>query len=409
MGLMIILVALSIKPVKRNLGSIFIKINFYLFISLLVFLAIHCHGFGWLGWAMVPIVLFVVIHVSRLARRLFSGVVCFADVTVFDGALRLDIVSNSRWGASAGTFAYIQVLPNVLQEPQHFTVFTPAQSLTRGLSHVSIVISPEWNQNLYNSIREKYDQTGTKQFRLKMILDGPYGSKAPLEDYENVVFITDGINITSCYNYATYINDIYSHGRKSHALYIKLIWILDDPRSIIWFQKELSLLVDLRVLQLSVYISDRDGSHLRRGTDFEFDADHLKRWILEHSTYSDYSTSSFNEQRSRSVIEEEESEAILLQNHEFDQSLSRCSEENENESDLYTSKSSINMERLSIEWSTPDISNLLIQECAKMRSLALFISGSVHLQKSTKKSLASIQTLGDPVQIDVFTDDLPPT
>lgn len=93
-----------------------------------------------------------------------------------------------------------------------------------------------------------------KSIQMRIGIEGPYGEPKPLKGYSNVVFIAGGNGIPGIFSEAMRCAKIGSASKQV----LKLVWIIREPRSLVWFWEDLQSLKDTKI-ETTIYVTRPDS------------------------------------------------------------------------------------------------------------------------------------------------------
>lgn len=200
--------------------------------------------------------------VARVVRCFWFGVQTAEVQLIADETLKVKIPRNLRWSAHPMSHAYIYFFRSTCFWQSHpFTVVDSA--IEEKTICFYIKVKGGMSHGLYKYLSTQPEQKAN----IKCTVEGPYGSRQPLQHYASAVFLSGGNGIPGLYAGALDLSKKTSTNQK-----IKLYWIIRHWKSVEWFYEELRRLEGTAV-QPIVYVTQYNTPLDKAFTDkFEDDS-----------------------------------------------------------------------------------------------------------------------------------------
>lgn len=180
---------------------------------------------------------------ARFCRLAWFGIKT-AEVQLFDDEnLKVKIPRNRFWKPFPMAHCFIYFFrPNCFWQSHPFTV------LDSVVEDKVITFYIKVKGGMSSSLCQYLSQQPERKAKIKCSVEGPYGHKAPLQHYNDVVFIAGGRGIPGLYSGAWDLTKRQGNQR------IKLYWMIRHWNLIEWFYEELQRLEGTTV-QAIVYVT----------------------------------------------------------------------------------------------------------------------------------------------------------
>lgn len=242
---MCILMFQALLYFRRTAYEIFILLHFVFSFLFIVGSWIHVIdlNYGELMYAATAVWAFD--RVVRIIRLCWFGIADAKVVLLADETLRIVIPKPKLWKVTPGGYAYIHFFrPTCFWQSHPFTFAAHPSDPTKIVLYCKV--KGGITHGLYKYLSTMPDNTAT----IKVSLEGPYGHAAPTKKYDNAVYIATGNGIPGLYS------EIYDAitNCKNEKQQIRLIWIIREYRSLLWFHEELQSIKNDRV-NITVYVT----------------------------------------------------------------------------------------------------------------------------------------------------------
>ncbi len=237
--------------------------NYELFLLVHIILAAIFLAGGWLHVAdddMQPFYYAAVAawcfdRALRLARLAAFGVQTATVELKSNETLRVTVPRPKYWKPFPGCHAFIHFIrPTMFWQSHPFTIVdTKVEDTDKHTITFYLKIKGGVTHGLYQYLAQQPSHTAM----IKVCVEGPYGSRIPLDRFSNAVFIAGGNGVPGMYSEVISL----AH-RKTEATTrrIKFYWIIRHWKSIEWFHEELKKLEGTRV-ETIIYVT-QPGSGL---------------------------------------------------------------------------------------------------------------------------------------------------
>lgn len=184
--------------------------------------------------------------VFRIARCAWFGVKTAEVQLIADETLKVKVPRSARWKSFPMSHSFIYFFrPTCFWQSHPFTVVDSA--VEDKVITLYIKVKGGMSHGLYKYLSTQPEQKA----RIKCTVEGPYGTRKPLQHYLSAVFLAGGNGIPGLYSGAL---DLSSKATKQK---VKLYWIIRHWKSVEWFYEELKRLAGTNV-QPIVYVTRYD-------------------------------------------------------------------------------------------------------------------------------------------------------
>ncbi|AOW06415.1 ferric reductase like transmembrane component-domain-containing protein [Yarrowia lipolytica] len=231
--------------------EIFLVLHIVFGILFVVGLWYHCWTIGWMQWVWATIAVWGFDRILRIARIVYCGGILTGDFTLVDREqliIKAEIPYSKLWSVYPGSHVYIYFLSgNKFWESHPFTIYQSPEALKKG--NMTLLLKAK--DGITFELATRLISAGGKR-SMKMLIEGPYGSKHPVGKYDSSIYIAGGIGITATYSYAQRVV------ANSVSKNIIFTWVVRGDSCLEWFGDELEyLLADPRV-RVNLYITKVD-------------------------------------------------------------------------------------------------------------------------------------------------------
>lgn len=238
---------LSLGAFRSRLYEIFLFSHKCMYIIFIVGIARHCYNFGWMGWVYAAVGVHATERLIRFGRVIVSGTKNEAYAEIFDDdTFRLSVSYSKRWNIEPGQYAYVRILTKDLFWQAHpFSIY---KSPTPGDDTIHFAIKAK--QGATRKIAQKLRSNANNVGVFSVLIEGPYGVHAPVENYETVFLLAGGMGVTATYAYAQYLQSIAKQGQR-----IVFLWVIQNTVPLEWFGEEILSLVNQSNIEVQIYIT----------------------------------------------------------------------------------------------------------------------------------------------------------
>ncbi|KAH3685517.1 hypothetical protein WICPIJ_003511 [Wickerhamomyces pijperi] len=232
--------------VFRNLSyEIFLTLHIVFGVLFLVGCFYHCYTLGWMEWIYASCALWFADRVLRLVRMSLFGFPQAEIVMISNDTFKVT-VENGRWFKPfPGAFAYLYfITPALFLQSHPFTVFQSIKNKNQTLIFIKT------KTGVTKRIKEKIDTTSDGKLKLRVCLEGPYGHRAPLHQYDTAMILAGGNGIPGPLAYALDLG-MRDSAQRQH---IKFVWTIRSLEYLHWFKDEFDALSKTPV-DIQVYVT----------------------------------------------------------------------------------------------------------------------------------------------------------
>lgn len=186
----------------------------------------------------------------RVGRLISFGFPDAKVILLADETLKIIVPTPQNWESIPGGHAFIHFLkPSCFWQSHPFTYTTSEHE--KGNIILYIKVKEGVTQQLYKYL---LNHPG-KSTHIRVAIEGPYGEMTPASRYDTAVFVAGGNGIPGIYAEA-YDLAVNSNDSKQS---LKLIWIVREYKSLLWFYDELVSLRGTNI-QTTIYVTKPDSS-----------------------------------------------------------------------------------------------------------------------------------------------------
>lgn len=241
--------------------EIFLVLHIVFGIVFIVGLWYHCWTIGWMQWVWATIAVWGFDRIIRVCRIVYCGGILTGDFTLVDQEqliVKAEIPYSRLWSVYPGAYVYIYFLSgNKFWESHPFTVYQSPEACKNG--NMTLLLKAK--DGLTFDLVTRLATAGGKR-SMKMMIEGPYGSKHPVGKYDSSIYIAGGIGITATYSYAQRV--VANSVSKS----IIFTWIVRGDSCLEWFGDELEFLLSDPRVRVNLYITSvKGGVEVEEGVD----------------------------------------------------------------------------------------------------------------------------------------------
>ncbi|RCK54922.1 putative ferric reductase transmembrane component [Candida viswanathii] len=236
---------------KRRWYEVFLIGHIVLAIMWVAGAWIHVQDLGYVYFLYPVLAVWFFDRFVRVIRLLMFGFP-LADVTLIsDETVKVSIPTSNYWTSIPGGHAFIHFLrPSSFWQSHPFT-FTDSVVEDR-----HIVCFCKVKGGLTSSLYKYLSDRPGRCARIRVGVEGPYGEPTGAKFADTAVFIAGGNGIPGIYNEVTKLGKrSYDY---SHQV-VKLIWVIREYKSLVWFYDELKALKDSNI-ETTVYITKPDSA-----------------------------------------------------------------------------------------------------------------------------------------------------
>lgn len=227
------------------------------FCIFIIGIARHCWDFGWMGWVWASIAVEVLERFLRFIKVVKSGLKLEAYAQLFpDDTFRMSVEYSKQWAIVPGQYCYIRILTKDLFWQAH--PFSLYKRPVEGDDSIYFAIKARGGATKKIADRLRKQPNNSDVFRV--LIEGPYGIHAPVENYDTVYLLGGGMGVTVTFSYAHYLKRLARNGQR-----VVFLWVVVDFTPLEWFGEEiLSLLTDPNI-EVQIYISDEVPTSEKKG------------------------------------------------------------------------------------------------------------------------------------------------
>jgi predicted ferric reductase len=192
---------------------------------------IHCEDQGYEQWFYAATAIWCFDRFVRLVRLGTFGIRSAQVQLIANETLKVTVSRPRYWKPFPGCHAFIHFIrPTCFWQSHPFTIVDHVEDDNTHTITFYLKVKGGVTHGLYKYLST---QPGNKA-TIKVTIEGPYGSRLPLDRYDTTVFLSGGNGIPGLYYQA---RDIVKNN--SNKTRVKFYWVIRHYRSIEWFYEEL--------------------------------------------------------------------------------------------------------------------------------------------------------------------------
>lgn len=246
-----VIILFSFCYFRRHYYEIFLLVHILMGICMFYACWEHCKELGWSEWISISLIFWLQDRILRLGRIFFFGFP-LAQIDLCDESLlRVTIPKGWKcWRFKPGQYTYLYFLtPTMFWQAHPFTIMQCAKEDDRLVAVISV--KKGLTKRLKNYLLEK------SRIEIRVTLEGPYGNSAPIDKFENILFLAGGTGIPGPLSIAIDA----ARADKNHSKSITLVWALRNLNLIQIYKAELILLKDLMV-NVQIYFTGEETKNI---------------------------------------------------------------------------------------------------------------------------------------------------
>ncbi|ONH65304.1 Ferric reductase transmembrane component 3 [Cyberlindnera fabianii] len=207
----------------------------------------HCYDLGYLEWLYASWALWIVDRVVRVGRILWFGSKLATVESVNEEIFKVSVPTHqSSATAFPGSFAYLYFMT-----PYGFWQSHPFTCLNSVATPGHLVFTIKAKRGMTKYLQKKILKSQDKKLKVRVGVEGPYGHRAPLEKYNNVLLIGGGSGLPGLLAHAL---DLSSRDSINKQI-VKLVWVIKHMSDYDMFADELSVLASRGNVEIEVYVT----------------------------------------------------------------------------------------------------------------------------------------------------------
>lgn len=231
---------------RRRWYEMFLIIHYVLAVFYIVGCWYHLIDMGYIWFYYASIAIWVLNVALRVARLSWFGFPKSEVILLPDYTLKVIVPKPSHWKPIAGGHAFVHFIrPSCFWQSHPFTFTECSESPNSIVFYCKV--KGGVTHGLYNYLR---DQPGRTK-RMRVGIEGPYGSPTAAYRYSTAVFIAGGNGIPGIYSE---VLDAARRSSNDSKQILKLIWIVKEYKSSLWFYEELLALKNTKI-QTTIYVT----------------------------------------------------------------------------------------------------------------------------------------------------------
>lgn len=201
----------SLGVVRKHRYETFLYTHIILAVLFFYFSWKHLERIGWKNWIYVSLAVWIIERITRVIRILHFGLATANLELISDDLLRMTIPKpdKNNWKASPGQYVFLYFMHRSIFWQSH--PFTVIDSNDRELL---VVIRAK--KGATGALMKELKKDGRKSTNIKVCVEGPYGSIAPLKRFEKVLLLCGGSGLPGPLAHAIQLGDMLKpNGKKT--------------------------------------------------------------------------------------------------------------------------------------------------------------------------------------------------
>lgn len=207
---MIQLLIWSFGFIRRNRYELFLYLHILFAILFFYGTWKHLLTIGWMNWLLISLAIWILERFMRVARILYFGIVTATIQVIGEDLLRITIPKRSNlksWKGKPGQYAFIHFLdPKIFWQSHPFTVIDAGD-------HLVVVARAKKGATrvVLQRVTDSSDGTDNFTVKMKVCVEGPYGSASPLRRFDNVLLLCGGSGLPGPLSHALELGELFEH------------------------------------------------------------------------------------------------------------------------------------------------------------------------------------------------------
>lgn len=242
------LIPLSILPLRRYAYETFLLLHIGLSIATLALLYMHTTRFGYDPFVLLCVGIWLFDRALRLLRitvlsyRTLGARNAVGVVTAIDpGLMRLSVDTSVPISPTAGDYYFLYSPRSLTPWENHPFTLASWEKGPGGRTTLHFLIAPQagWTSRLRRRIDAAMTQRGNSESsetaallaaslpaaHLRVLLEGPYGTRYPVEEYEHIFLLAGGSGIAAILPYVEALGNATDDKTKGpKARHISVVW-----------------------------------------------------------------------------------------------------------------------------------------------------------------------------------------
>ncbi|KAK6465102.1 ferric reductase NAD binding domain-containing protein [Scheffersomyces coipomensis] len=235
---------------RRNNYEVFLTIHIIFAALWIAGTWIHVQDLGYVWFVYPSAALWVLDRAVRIFRLICFGFPEAQITLLFNETLKVVVPKPKYWNSVPGGHAFIHFIrPTCFWQSHPFTFTNSVQEGDQ------IVLYCKVKGGITHGLNKYIASHPGRTARVRVGVEGPYGEPTNAKIYDTAVFIAGGNGIPGLYSEAV---DMALRSKENNKQVIKLIWIIRENKSLLWFYEELLALSQTKI-QCTVYVTKPKG------------------------------------------------------------------------------------------------------------------------------------------------------
>ncbi|RLV96177.1 putative ferric reductase transmembrane component [Spathaspora sp. JA1] len=242
-GLMLIQ---SVLYLRRNWYELFVLAHIIMAVLYVVGTWIHVEEFGYVFLVYPTVAVWCADRFVRLCRLFYFGFPKVKISLVGDETIKMVIPKPKHWTVIPGGHAFVHFI-----KPTYFWQSHPFTFTNSVENDDNIVMYLKVKGGVTHSLYKLLNKCPGKTTTMRVGIEGPYGESTPAKYSDSAVFIAGGNGIPGIYSE---IYDIALRSSNERKSVLKLVWVIREYESLVWFYDELLQLKNTNI-ETTVYVT----------------------------------------------------------------------------------------------------------------------------------------------------------
>lgn len=190
----------------------------------------------------------------RIGRIVLSGVNAKAEGQMYpQNVMKYKIDYSNAYGVNPGAHVYVHFMKLTSFWQSHpFSIY---RSPVPG-EEKKMVLAVRKRSGITNSLANQLAKAPQGRANINILIDGPYGQRFPIANYNTMVFIAGGIGVTATYGYI----DGLKRAGLSEKQRLVFVWVIRNRDDLDWFRNELDYLCRDGTIDVRIFITNQNDS-----------------------------------------------------------------------------------------------------------------------------------------------------
>lgn len=240
----IVMIFFSSHFFRKRFYEFFYLTHKLIYIAFFIGVAVHVYLCEWMLFIWICVGIHGAERVVRILKVIFSG---FKNSGVFkledDDIITVSVEYSRRWEIQPGQYCYLRILNKKLFWQAHPLSIYQSPDPSDKTIQFSIKTMKGATLALKKYLEEQPDNTAT----IPVFIEGPYGNKVPVKNYDNLVLMAGGVGVTATFQYA-----LEARGSDQKVVFM---WVIQDLRPLEHFGDKILALLAYSNIEVQIYVT----------------------------------------------------------------------------------------------------------------------------------------------------------